>query len=162
MNQAFAAEVHRVTRKRTDSLLWSKMMTPHDTIRNVWRASLKSWLMTSLTHGTTKRKKALGDSRLRPSAEFSGATWRVTVNNSLHCRLQACGHICIWPIVRKMALSTNRKYITYCTVVTGRPRQVTFKTRNTFYATCICPMLFPFHTIYHNTKQQVAKYSITL
>jgi len=37
----------------------------------------------------------IGDSRL----QFSGATWLVTVNKSLHRRLQAC--ICIWLITSK-------------------------------------------------------------
>ena len=32
-----------------------------------------------------------------PGAQFSGGTWRVTVNNSLRRRLQAC--IYIWPMI---------------------------------------------------------------
>ena len=36
------------------------------------------------------------------------------------------------------------------------------QTRNTFYGTCICPVVFPFHPVYHNTEQQVATYGIIL
>jgi len=44
---------------------------------------------------TVNKTSAIAD--FVPGAQFSSATWRVTVNNSLRCRLQAC--ICILSII---------------------------------------------------------------
>jgi len=48
------------------------------------------------------------------------------------------------------------------TFAISSPDEFLYKIRNTFYVTRICPMLFAFHPIYHNTKHKIAAYGTML
>jgi len=74
------------------------------------------------------RQSAISD--FVPGTQCSGATWRVTVNNSLRRRLLAC--VRIWSIMWKQRNLQNRKYITYCSGVTERPSHDYSKTHRKF------------------------------
>ena len=80
---------------------------------------------------TTKK-----DSKILPlRAQFSGATWRVTVNNSLHQRLTA--RLCLYCTItwKHNVIHTKRRYITYC-IVGSRPSDHYF--RSVCLSVCLC------------------------
>ena len=71
-------------------LSWAQKLCP-DQVLVVFRLC-RFWHTAMRPNIITTNNKATG-------VQFSGATWRVTVNNSLYRRLEAC--TCIWPIMFK-------------------------------------------------------------
>ena len=56
-----------------------------------------------------------------PGAQFSGATWRITVNNSLHNSQTPSLRLYLAHFVKTWRPPRNREYVSYCIVVRGGP-----------------------------------------
>jgi len=81
--------------------------------------------MAHVTQGNRRQQTST------PGARVSGATWRVTVNNSLRQTLQA--YVCIWPIMYESITSSTKPEVhnvLYCRQRRTKPRAKVTCTEN--------------------------------